>query len=83
MWHGGSRGCNTGDYGNETLVEELGWTSLSNLVGLVGMVVDVSMRSLAVGSLYDYIHGSDLSCDVMVSQGSKIKFSYFWIIQDE
>jgi hypothetical protein len=47
------------------------------------MVVDVSMRSLAVGSLYDYMYGSDLGCDVVISQGSKIKGSYFWTVQDE
>jgi hypothetical protein len=37
------------------------------LVGLVGMVADVSMRSLAVGSLYDCMYGSDLGCDVVIS----------------
>jgi hypothetical protein len=63
--------------------KELGWTSLPDLVGLVGMVVDVSMRSFTIGSLYDYMYGSNLGYDAMISQWSKIQVTYFWTFQDE
>ncbi len=47
------------------------------------MGLNVSMKSITMGTMYDYIFGSNPSCDVIISQGLGMGFSYFCNVQGE